>query len=170
MFDERKSCFYGTSLFFRYDDEEDPNFDFTLRKKSTKLLLNTFFSNLLIEEEEEVQNGRIVWAQYDMILLPIFVPCDERKGSISSWSIDRMEFLNQSFWYLLDLVQRGKFMRLCETYSGFFGGVFGLGDFCGEERKKKKGGRDLMRKERERERVMKRCFLFVVMRKGKRES
>lgn len=47
-------------------------------------------------------------------------------------------------------------MRLCETYSGFLEGFF-----CGEERnKKEEEGRDLMRKERERERVMK---------KGKRE-
>lgn len=35
-----------------------------------------------------------------------------------------------------------------------------------EEEERREGGRVLMRKER----VMKRCFLFVVMKKGKRES
>lgn len=52
----------------------------------------------------------------------------------------------------------------------FFGGVLDEGIFVGRRRKRRREGLGEKKGERERERVMKRCFLFVVMRKGKRES
>lgn len=61
-----------------------------------------------------------------------FVPCDKRKGSISSGLIDRMEVFKPILRVSFRFGSTGGIYAIVETLSGFFGGIFWMRGFLDE--------------------------------------
>lgn len=82
------------------NDEKDPNFEFM--KKIYEIVTKHFFSKFAYRGgggggDSEWSAELLYGLKYDMIWLPIFVPCDKRKGRFLQGRSGGWSFLNQSF-------------------------------------------------------------------------